>query len=236
MGWVRIALTYKFVFGSLVVAGASIAFPEFLRSRGLEFPAWGAFFIALGVGGGIGFLLSRVLGRKFEALLVVTERIRVGDLLVDIGLPKQSGLADETDELTRSLREMLVNLREMVARVQQTGQSVTISARDQTRSIQQIRTGNEGILSTVEAVAESVDKERELLGNAGTLIQGIASEIELNARRAREAFGFAAQANQKAGAGVQVAAKARSPTSQHSATPSTRLRGSRRRRKQARSS
>jgi len=201
---VRIALTHKFVLGSLVVALASIALPELLRMRGVVFPAWGAVFVALGVGGGIGFVLSRALGRKFTGLLQVTDRIRGGDLRVDVPVAAKSLGADETDDLAHGLRGMLAKLREMVGSVQQTAVNVTTSARDLTRSIQHVRAGNEGISSTVEEIAGSVEQEQELLDNAARSIQEIASEIDLNAGRAREAFGFAAEANQKAGTGVEV--------------------------------
>jgi methyl-accepting chemotaxis protein len=201
---VRIALTHKFVLGSLTVAVASIATPELLRTRGVEFPAWGALFVALGVGGCIGFALSRALGQKFEALLELTERIRAGDLRTDIPMPASSILSDETDDLSRSLRGMVGKLREMVSSVQRTAQSVTTSARDLTRSIQHVRVGNQGISSTVEEIRGSVENEQELLDNAARSIRDIAADIDLNAGRAREAFGFAAEANQKAGAGVEV--------------------------------
>ena len=202
---VRIPLTYKFVLGSLIVAGASIALPEFLRHRGLQFPAWGALFIAMGVGGVIGFALSRVLGQKFERLLEITEQIRGGDLRVDLREAEIVQLPDETDDLNHSLRAMLANLRDMVSSVQRTGAQVTTAARDLTGSIHNVRSGNEGISATVEEIARSVEKEQGMLDNAARLIQEIATEIDLNAGRAREAFGFAAEANQKAGTGVEVA-------------------------------
>jgi methyl-accepting chemotaxis protein len=202
---VRIPLTYKFVLGSLIVAGASIALPEFLRIRGLQFPAWGSLFIAMGVGGVIGFALSRVLGQKFERLLEMTEQIRGGDLRLDPRRADRMRLPDETNDLDQSLRAMLANLRDMVSSVQRTGAKVTTAARDLTGSIHNVRSGNEGISATVEEIARSVETEQEMLGNAARLIQEIASEIDLNAGRAREAFGFAAEANQKAGIGVEVA-------------------------------
>ena len=205
MGWVRIALTHKFVLGALLVAGAAVALPWLLRALGLEFPAWGSIFVALGAGAGLGFAFSRVLGRKFETFLDVTEQIRGGELRVEVPVSKKSILSDETDDLARSLRGMLDNLRDMVGSVQRTAQSVTTSARDVTRSIHRVRKGNEGISSTVEEVAGKVEEEQELLENAARLVQEIASDIDLNAGRAREAFGFAAEANQKAGTGVGVA-------------------------------
>ena len=171
----RIALTHKFVLGSLIVAGASIALPEFLRIPGVDFPTWGALFIALGAGG--------VIARRLE----LTVRTRDGDLRAEQTIPGASRLPDEADDLTESLREMIASLREMVGSVQRTATSVTTAARELTGSIHHVRGGNEGISATVEDIARSVENEQEMLDNAARLIQEIASEIDLNAGRAREA-------------------------------------------------
>ena len=104
---VRLALTHKFVLGSLVVSGAVVALPAMIRAWGVDFPMWGSIFVALGVGAGIGFFLSRILGRKFEILRQVTEAIRAGDLSVDVPVPEKSFLSDETDDLALSIRGML---------------------------------------------------------------------------------------------------------------------------------
>ena len=121
-------LTYKFVLGSLAVAGAAMALPGLVRASGLDFPAWGSFFAALGAGGAIGFVLSSIFGRKFSALLEVTEQIRGGDLRVAVSGRAASTFPDETDDLAGSLREMIGNLRDMVSHVQETGRSVRTAA------------------------------------------------------------------------------------------------------------
>ncbi|MCZ6465164.1 MAG: hypothetical protein O7A09_12580, partial [Proteobacteria bacterium] len=81
----RIALTHKFVAGSLVVAATAIAVPEGIRAAGWDFSAWGSVFVALLAGGARGFSASRVVGLKVATLGGVTERIRAGDLRA--GLP-----------------------------------------------------------------------------------------------------------------------------------------------------
>jgi len=202
---VRIALSSKFVGGSLAVAGAALAIPAGIRGLGLDFPDWGSFFIALGAGGVIGFFLARILGRKFEALREVTESIRRGDLAVEVSPPRSGAFSDETDDLALGIERMLEQLRELVRSVQRTAQRVTTAAHELNDQIQEVRKGNEGISGTISGVAGGVSHQQDLLESASTLIQEIASEIELNAGRAREAFGFAAEANQKAGTGVDVA-------------------------------
>jgi methyl-accepting chemotaxis protein len=56
----------------------------------------------------------------------------------------------------------------------------------------------------VAKLARSVAEQQQQLLEANRLIHEISSTIELNAERAREAFGFAAEANQKANSGVDI--------------------------------
>ena len=52
------------------------------RAAGIDFPQWGSVFVALGVGAGIGFFLSRILGHKFDRLRNATDQIEAGNLSV----------------------------------------------------------------------------------------------------------------------------------------------------------
>jgi len=198
-------LTTKFVVGSLVVAGGTLAFPELIRWFGLAFDAWGTFAVALGVGGGIGFFLSQMLGSKFQALRDLTDQVRNGDFSAAHTPMPISRFADETDDLARSLRGMIDQLRDLVEHVQTTAGSVTGSAQGLNHSIEDVRTSGQGITDAMGSVASSVDKQQGMIDEAANQMQGISSAIDQNAERAREAFGFAAEANQKAGTGVEVA-------------------------------
>ena len=200
----RIALTHKFVFGSLLVAASAAVLPWGIRAFGLDFPEWGSVFIALGVGGGLGFVLSRSFGQKFEILSRATDRIRNGDLTVELPVGRTAVFPDETDDLAKSVHEMLAKLNTFVGRVQENADVVTASAHNLNREIEHVREGNEGISSTIAAAAEGTAHQRDLLQRVTELIGQISMEIELNAGRAREAFGFAAEANQKASSGVDV--------------------------------
>jgi methyl-accepting chemotaxis protein len=193
------------VIGALVVAGATSLLPVLATRFGIDFWAGGRFFVALGVGGVIGFFWSRMFGAKFSALRSATERIRGGDLRVDVQAQTGSPLADEVDDLAESLEGMLVTLRELVARVQDTAGSVSHSSRSLENVLDRLRASSDGIAQTVAQVAAGVDQEQELLDQASDRMSQISNEIDLNAGRAREAFGFAAEANQKAGTGVEVA-------------------------------
>ena len=201
----RLSLTVKFVLCSLVVAGATSLVPELARKLGIEFWSGGSFFVALGVGGGLGFFLSRMLGAKFEELRNATERIREGDLRVGLLHSSPSTLRDEMDELVESLAGMLERLRSVVSRVQATARGVSSSSSGLGGALDSLRRSSDGISGTVAEVAAGVDQQQELLDQASLRMGEVSSEIDLNAGRAREAFGFAAEANQKAGTGVDVA-------------------------------
>jgi methyl-accepting chemotaxis protein len=202
--FVRLTLTTKFVVGSLVVAGATFGLPQLIRAAGWDFSSIGYFFVAIAVGGGMGFFLSQMLSRNFETLRFVAERIREGDLSADIQGQSNRFLRDETDDLLDIMRTMLEHLRELVSHVQATAGSVTDEARDLKDSIDAVQAGNEGITSTIAEVSTNVEQQQRVIDDATTKIQAMSSEIERNAERAREAFGFAAEANQKAGTGVEV--------------------------------
>ena len=202
---VRLSLTARFVIGSLVVAAATSLLPDLARRLGIGFSTWGSLFVALGVGGGIGFSLSRMLGVKFDELRSATERIREGDLRFEIEAASDSGLTDEMDDLAQSLAAMLGQLRQLVVRVQLAASSVTNSSTGLEDALDSLRRSSEDMSSTATEVAGGVDQEQELLGQASHRMAQVSSEIDLNAGRAREAFGFAAEANQKAGTGVEVA-------------------------------
>lgn len=201
----RLSLTARFVIGSLVVAAATSLMPDLARRLGIEFSTWGTLFVALGVGGGIGFSVSRMLSGKFDALRAATDHIREGDLRIELEAPSKSRLTDEVDDLAKSLAGMLERLRQLVSRVQKTASSVTVSSVGLDLALDSLKQSNEGISNTASQVAGGVDQEHELLGQASDRMAQVAREIDLNADRAREAFGFAAEANQKAGTGVDVA-------------------------------
>jgi len=200
---VRVALSHKFVLRSLLVAAAVVVFPWLVSHSGLAIEPWATGFVALGGGGVIGFFLSREFGRKFEALRAVTERIHAGDLVTRVAFPS-GRLRDESDDLADGITTMLEGLRQLVEHVQHGADRLSGAAAELARSSQQSRSGTEEISTTVEQVAKGVAHQQTLLDDAMRLIHDIAQTIEVNSGRAREAFGFSAEANQKAHSGVDV--------------------------------
>ena len=200
----RVALTHKFVVGSIVVSAAVVNFPYLVAATGLRVTPWVTPFVALGVGAAIGFLLTRELGPQFRGMQRVAERIRKGDLMVDVDTDREPMFPDETHDLARSIGSMASGLRELVVHVQGTAARVADATTEVTRSAESVGGHTGEISSTVADLVESVKEQQRLLLDANRLIHEVAATIASNADDAREAFGFAAEANQQANSSVDV--------------------------------
>ncbi|MGE4608044.1 MAG: methyl-accepting chemotaxis protein, partial [Myxococcota bacterium] len=75
---------------------------------------------------------------------------------------------------------------------------------DDSTKMTMVANGPDEIGTTVADLVGSVEDQQRLLHDANRLIHEVAATIDRNADRAREAFGFAAEANQKANSGVDV--------------------------------
>ncbi len=200
----RIALTHKFVIGSIVVSAAAVYFPNLVAATGLRVMPWVTPFAALGAGAVIGFFLTRELGPQFRSLQNAAERIRKGDLSAAAVAAGEPMFPDETNDLAQSIESMARGLRELVVHVQGTAARVSDAASVVSRSAQSVGGHTGEIGSTVADLVESVKEQQRLLHDANRLIHEVAATIASNADDAREAFGFAAEASQKANSSVDV--------------------------------
>jgi methyl-accepting chemotaxis protein len=175
-----------------------------VAATGLRVSPWVTPFVALGVGAGIGFLLTREFGGQFRELQRATERIRKGDLAVAVGTDHEPMFPDESHDLARSIQSMATGLSDLVVHVQGTAAQVSSAASEVSRSAQTVGGHTDEIGSTVADLVESVKEQQRLLHDANRLIHEVAATIASNAEDAREAFGFAAEANQNADSTVEV--------------------------------
>jgi methyl-accepting chemotaxis protein len=200
---VRVALTHKFVIGSVAIGAAAAGLPDLLAAAGLRVTPWASPFLALGMGAAIGVYLSRALNRQFRGLQRATAQISRGDLTT-LEIAAAPSFPDEIHELVASIESMAAELRELVERAKRTGERVSSAAADVARSAEAVGGQSGEIGSTVSDLVESVEEQQRLLHDANRLIHDVAATIQRNADHAREAFGFAAEANQKANSGVEV--------------------------------
>ena len=200
----RVSLSHKFMVGALAVAAVVVVVPAVAEWLGHALSPWVVPFLALGAGAGLGYVLSRGLARTTRPMLELTDRISRGDLASGMDLPEDPRFRDETYDLARGVADMVGRLRELIGHVQQTADHISGSTHQLGGSVGGVSTATDEISATLSELSKGAAHQQELLSDVTQLIHGIASAIEVNASRAREAFGFAAEANQKANAGVDV--------------------------------
>jgi methyl-accepting chemotaxis protein len=202
---VRVALTHKFVVGALLVGAAAVGVPPLITRSGIDVAPGVGLFVALLAGGMLGYFLSRSLSHTFETLSSASDQISRGDLRPLREIEKQPRFPDETWDLACGLQRMAASLRHLVDGVKATAARVEHASQELTRGAEALSGGHQGISTAVAHLASDVAEQQRRLTDTTQLVQEIASAIDRNAGRAREAFGFAAEANQKAGSGVDVA-------------------------------
>jgi methyl-accepting chemotaxis protein len=201
---VRLSLSHKFMIGSLAVSAVVVVIPQLVAAAGLAVSPWVTPFLALAAGSAFGVAISRQVTGSHEPLLALTTRIGQGDLSPAHALSRPQLFPDETGDLAHSMAAMVDQLRELVASTRVAAESIGSASEDFGQSVESAHASAQGINGNISAVAKGSAEQQQLLEGVSTLINDIAKVIEVNASRAREAFGFAAEANQKANAGVDV--------------------------------
>ena len=202
---VRVALSHKFVVGSLVVAAVAVAFPHAGRASRDRGRALGRRPSSRSASAACSASSCRASSaRSFEALRVASPTASSRATCAPAHRSPSGRLRDETDDLAVSIgaharrpaRARRARAATAGPRLDRRGRAVALDAAGTHR--------HRGDLGHRRGVAKGVAHQQELLDGAKQLIHEIAPTIELNGGRAREAFGFAAEANQKANAGVDV--------------------------------
>jgi len=201
---VRVSLSYKLILGSLAVSAVVLVVPYLIERSGLAVAPWFTPFLALAAGCGLGVAISREIAGSYRPLLATTERIGRGDLSPGAEQPVPPLFPDETTEIALRIASLLDELRGLVAHTRQHADHLSRTSDALARGVVGANAAAHDISNTLGEVERSSAQQQALLGDAQRLVSDIASAIELTASRAREAFGFAAEANQKANAGVDV--------------------------------
>jgi methyl-accepting chemotaxis protein len=201
---VRVALAQKFVAAALGGTVVGVSLPALLARFGTDAVAGAVPLITLGAGAFVGLVLSRSFAGSFASLRASAELVRDGNLSGRRSAEPPPPFPDETWEIACDVERMVSSLRELVEGVQGAAERVSKAVHEVSDSALRGQRGNDEISAAVTRLADGVSEQQNLLEETSRRVHEIASAIELNASRAREAFGFAAEANQKASAGVDV--------------------------------
>jgi methyl-accepting chemotaxis protein len=201
---VRVSLSHKLILGSLAVSAVVVVVPHLIERSGVVVAPWFTPFLALAAGCGLGVAISRQIAGSYRPLLETTERISRGDLSAPRVRPVPPRFPDETSEIAHRIGSLLDELRGLVAHTRQHADHLSHTSEALSRGVVGANAAAHDISTTLVEVSRAGAQQQELLADAQRLVSDIASAIEVTASRAREAFGFAAEANQKANAGVDV--------------------------------
>jgi methyl-accepting chemotaxis protein len=204
MRGLRLSLSHKLILASLAVAAVVVLVPEVVKSAGLQVAPWVTPFLALGAGGAVGVLMTRHVVSRYAPLLELARRAGQGDLTPLDLVAEEYRFPDETSELAEGLATMVDELRQLVGQTRERAAQIAASTESFSGAVSGANTKAQDISVTIAEVSRSAAHQQSLLGDVTQLVADIASAIETNAARAHEAFGFAAEANQKANAGVEV--------------------------------
>ena len=199
----RLSLAQKYALGSLAGAAAALAAPALAVAAGADLIGWTSLALSLVSGVALGAVLARrLLGDHAEALALL-QRASRGDLsrLEDLQRP---AVSDEAHELGAGAAALAEQLRGLIARTREASERLGRATEGFATRASDADGAARGIHGTIAEVAKATVHQRELLADVQRLSGEIAEAVEANANRAREAFGFAAEANQKANSGVDV--------------------------------
>jgi methyl-accepting chemotaxis protein len=153
----------------------------------------------------LSFLYARNLTRNFETLNESATSISRGDLSAVVQLDVENRFPDEVDDLAASINHTLLNLRDLVQRLQKTARHIASSANTLSAAAERVTTMNAGVAGSVGNIARSAELQRELVLKAGGLMNEIAEGIDRSASAAEAAARAVAETHTAARTGTEVA-------------------------------
>jgi methyl-accepting chemotaxis protein len=153
----------------------------------------------------LSFLYARNLTRNFETLNDSATSISRGDLSAVVQLDVENRFPDEVDDLAASINHTLLNLRDLVQRLQKTARHIASSANTLSAAAERVTTMNAGVAGSVGNIARSAELQRELVLKAGGLMNEIAEGIDRSASAAEAAARAVAETHTAARTGTEVA-------------------------------
>jgi methyl-accepting chemotaxis protein len=201
-GLVRFDLSAKLVLGFTAAIAIGAGITPALHWLGA--PGWGAFFVAMLLGVGLGWIYAGQITANFRTLRACTERISRGDLTAEIDIENGRRFPDETVDLARSVDVMLQKLRELVDHRQRAADEVAQSSRDVATSSQSVNSTSHALGASMEGVSSGAAQQQKDVEQIRTRIHEIADSLRANADAARRASALTSEASQRATAGVDV--------------------------------
>ncbi|QPF73810.1 HAMP domain-containing protein [Roseateles sp. DAIF2] len=171
-------------------SGAAQAHQDAQTSYGaVQWGIWLMVAVALSLGAGVGWLLTRSLTRPLHYASQSADRIAGGDLSLEL----RADSADELGDLLRALARMQEALNQSVGTVRRSADSIALAS-------QEVSSGSLDLSSRTEQAASSLEE-------TSAAMQQVTDTARQSAESARQASALAVEASRVAGAGGAVVAR-----------------------------
>lgn len=138
--------------------------------------------LSLLVGGALVYIMVAPITKRLRELVHVSHRIREGDLTEVIPVHSR----DELGQLGVSFNEMTASLRAMILHLNETSEQLAASSEQLTASTEETGKATEHIAETMQAMAGSSDRQIELVGEGVNTVHEMsaaARQITVNAQQ-----------------------------------------------------
>jgi methyl-accepting chemotaxis protein len=151
--------------------------------------------LAIVVGLGVAFLISRIISKPLILLAKATKQISSGDLTVgEIRIKNR----DEIGDLAISFNEMTTNLRHLIQQVVDSSQQVAASSEELTASAELSSQATEHIAKTIQEIAAGAEQQAHTVEETSHIISEMATGIQQIALNSENAAFTAIRASEAA--------------------------------------
>ncbi len=176
----RIEIGHKFYLSFIIVVGAIVGLSYLVPLLGIP-PQWHQTLVtawALLVGLLLGWAFSKGFTTNVGVLCTGARRISKGDLREEISL-KKNIFEDETTDLSRSLNEVVLNLRELLIHISESAGQVNESSCNLSCSSEQMSSAAGEVAKSIDQIRLGAETQAEIVEGASRTIKEMAMSINL---------------------------------------------------------
>ncbi len=196
----RLEIGYKFMIGFIIVIASVILTPYVIDYLNLDLAEWlrepFPILVALTIGLITGSVISRGLTKGFRRLVELANHIGAGDLTKEVELDRGRFFQDETNDLARSLEQMLENLKGLVDHIKMTSSSINDTSHHMAPLFSKTQKTFEKVSESMKSIDRGAKKQGSHVERVRTIIKDIDKISNAVAKYAVDAAKLTAESNQ----------------------------------------
>ncbi len=150
--------------------------------------------IAAIIGFGTGMYISRSITGPVDIMLQASNKVAQGDLTVEL----KNDSRDEVGQLSRAIHIMTENLKNILAKVQNSAMHVASTAEELTASSQEMKASTDQISSTTQDIATGVSQQSSKIVEISRAMKEMSESVQQVAANAQKAAEGATEASKTA--------------------------------------